>query len=378
MAAAVGAPEFLNRISERELLDTLLTGVRSGHSAAVVLRGEAGVGKTALLRYCAQQASGLRVAEIAGAEAEMELPFAGLHRLCAPMLARLEALPEPQRDALRVAFGLSSGVTPDRFLLAVAVLSLLSAVAEDRPLLCLVDDAQWLDGASAQVLGFVSRRLLAESVAIVFAVREPAAKPEFSGLPELPLAGLEDEDARALLARAIPVRLDDRVRDRIIAETGGNPLGLLELPRGRSTAELAGGFELPAARDLPARIEDNYLRRIRALPEATQRLLLLAAADPVGDATLLWRAARTLGIDASALGPAQSADLLNIGSRVQFRHPLVRSAAYRAAPLDDRRSAHAALANVTEPELDADRRAWHRALATAEADEDVATELEHS
>ena len=369
---------FLGRASEREVLDRLLANVRGGQSAVLVIRGEAGVGKTALLRYAARQASGFRVTQIAGVEAEMELPFAGVHQLCAPMVARRDALPEPQRDALSVALGLSAGAAPDRFLVALAVLSLLSAVAEERPLLCFADDAQWLDGASGQVLGFVARRLLAESVAIVFAVRDPGDKHAFEGLPELPLGGLAEDDARALLARAIPGRLDDRVRDRIVAETHGNPLALLELPRAMSAAELAGGFELPGTGDLQGQIEDHYLRRVGALPEATQRLMLLAAADPVGDATLLWRAAQTLGIGTSALAPAQGGELLEIGARVRFRHPLVRSAAYRAASLGDRQRAHEALAEVSDPVLDADRRAWHRALAAPGLDEDVAAELEHS
>lgn len=376
--AASGPPAFLGRASERQALDRLLEGVRGGQSAVLVIHGEAGVGKTALLHYCARQASGLRVAKIAGVEAEMELPFAALHQLCAPMLARRAALPEPQRDALSVALGLSSGDTPDRFLVALGVLSLLSAVAEERPLLVLVDESQWLDAASGQVLGVVARRLLAESVAIVLAVRQPGDTHEFEGLPELALGGLDREDARTLLARAIPGRLDDRVRDRIIAETRGNPLALLELPRGASRAELAGGFELPAAGDLPGHIEDHYLRRLGALPEATQRLMLLAAADPAGDATLLWRAAQTLRIDTSALAPAQGAELLDIGAAVRFRHPLVRSAAYRAASPGARQAVHEALAEVSDPEIDADRRAWHRALAAAGPDDDVAAELEHS
>jgi DNA-binding CsgD family transcriptional regulator len=371
-------PVFIGRTSERQVLDRLLENVRGGQSAVLIIRGEAGVGKTALLRYCARQASGFRVAQIAGVEAEMELPFAGLHQLCAPMRARVDALPEPQRDALSVGLGLSSGNAPDRFLVGLAVLSLLSAVADERPLVCFVDDAHWLDGASSRVLGFVARRLLAESVAIVFAAREPGSKPELEGLPELPLGGLDDEGARALLARAIPGRLDDRVRDRIVAETGGNPLALLELPRGMSAAELAGGFELPAAADLPGHIEDHYLRRVGALPEATQRLMLLAAADPVGDATVVWRAAQTLGIGTSALAPAKGGELLEIGARVRFRHPLVRSAAYRAASPDDRQRVHEALAEASDPEADADRRAWHRALAAAGLDESVADELEHS
>ena len=375
---AARRPVLLGRASERQRLDRLLENVRGGQSAVLVIRGEPGVGKTTLLRYGARQAAGFRVEQIAGIEAEMELPFAGLHQLCPPMIARLDVLPEPQRDALGVALGLSSGAAPDRFLVALAVLSLLSALAEERPLLCLVDDAQWLDGASGQVLGFVARRLLAESVGILVAVREPDGEPAFEGLPELPLEGLGDEGARALLARAVPGRLDDRVRDRIVAETRGNPLALLELPRGMSAAELAGGFDLPAPRDLLGHLEDHYLRRVRALPETTQQLLLLAAAEPVGEPTMLWRAAERLGIGASAFAPAEDGELLEVGELVRFRHPLVRSAAYRAASPEDRKLIHEALAKASDPEIDADRRAWHRALASAEPDEDVAAELEHS
>jgi DNA-binding CsgD family transcriptional regulator len=369
---------FLGRASEREVLDGLLENVRGGQSAVVVIRGDAGIGKTAMLRYASRQASGFRIEKIAGVEAEMELPFAGLHQLCARMLDRLDGLPEPQRDALRVALGLSSGAAPDRFLVGLAVLSLLSAVAEERPLLCLVDDAQWLDAASGEVLGFVGRRLVAESVAIVFAVRQPGHRRDFDGLPELQLGGLDEQDARTLLTSAVPGRLDDGVRNRIVAEIRGNPLALLELPRSMSAAELAGGFELPAAGDLPSHIENHYLRRVDALPDATQRLLLLAAAEPVGDPTLLWRAAQKLRIATSALAPAEAADLLEIGGRVRFRHPLVRSAVYQAAPLGDRQRVHDALAEVSDAEADADRRAWHRALAATALDEDVAAELEHS
>jgi DNA-binding CsgD family transcriptional regulator len=368
--------DLLGRTSERDLIDQLLADLHQGQSCVLVVCGDAGIGKTALLRYAASEASGFRVVRIGGVEAEMELPFAGVHQLCAPFASRLTALPEHQRTALAVALGLTSGDPPDRFLVALAVLSLLSAIAEDRPLLCLVDDAQWLDGPSNQVLGFVARRLLSESVAIVFAIREPSSRREFEGLPLLRLGGLEEDDARALLASALPGRLDDRVRDRIVAETRGNPLALLELPRSMSAAELAGGFELPTARDLPAHIENHYLRRARALPEATQRLLLLAAADPAGDATLLWRAAPRLGLGMSTLDPAEEAELLEIGERVRFRHPLVRSAVYRAGSLAERRRVHGALAEVSDPELDLDRRAWHRALAAAGPDEDVAAELE--
>src|SRR3954447_14491300 len=279
------ASGFLDRTSEREVLDRLLARAREGHSAVLVIRGEAGIGKTALLRYAARHASGFRVAQVNGVQAEMELPFAGIHQLCAPLLDQLGALPQPQQDALNVALGLASGDVPDRFLVGLAVLGLLSAASEERPLLCLVEDSQWLDDASGLILGFIARRLLAESVAIVVAVREPNARHDFDGLPELLLRGLGEEDAHTLLMRAVPGRLDDRVRDRIVAETRGNPLALLDLPRSMSAAELAGGFELLVATDLPRPLEDHYLLRARELPEPTQRLLLLAAAEPIGDAT---------------------------------------------------------------------------------------------
>ena len=378
MAATTLASEFLNRNSEREHLHTLLTDVREGHSAALVLRGEAGVGKTALLRNAARHAFGFRAAQVTGVEAEMELAFAGLHQLCAPLLDRTDALPAPQQEALRVALGVATGNPPDPFLISLATLSLLSAVAEDRPLLCVVDDAQWLDDASAQILAFVARRLVAESIAMVFAVREPAASRHFDGLPQLRMEGLDEDAAQALLSRAIPGRIDAGVRDRIVAEARGNPLALLELPRGMSGVDLAGGFEVPAVADLPGHLESHYLGRSKALPEATQRLLLLAAADPVGDAALVWRAAGYLGIGAVVLRPAEDAGLLMVGARVRFRHPLVRSAVYRAASSADRRAVHRALAEATDGHSDADRRAWHRAAAAEGLDEDVASELERS
>ena len=376
--AAARPPGFLGRTSERDAIDRLLADVRGGQSAVLAIRGEAGIGKTALLQYVARQASGLRVERVTGVEAEMELPYAGIHQLCAPMLPRLDALPQPQQDGLRVALGLAAGQVPERFLVGLAVLGLLSAEAEERPLVCLVDDAQWLDAASGLILGFVARRLLAESVAIVVAVREPTARHDFDGLPDLLLRGLPDEDARTLLKRAVPGPLDDRIRDRIVAETRGNPLALLDLPRSMSAADLAGGFELLAATDLPRHLEDHYLERADALPEPTQRLLLLAAAEPMGDAALVWRAAHRLGIEKSALGPAEDAQLVEIGARVRFRHPLVRSAAYRAAIASERRAVHEALAEVTDPDTDPDRRAWHRAHATVAVDEAVAGELERS
>jgi DNA-binding CsgD family transcriptional regulator len=373
--AASRPPAFRDRTSEREALDRLLETARSGRSSVVVLRGEAGVGKTVLLRYAARRASGFRLAEIAGVEAERELPYAGLHQLCGPMLTALDAIPEHQQAALSVALGLSAGAAPDRFLVALATLGLLSSTAGDKPLLAIVDDAQWLDHATRQVLGFVARRLLAEPVGMIFAVRDDAAATDLSGLPELGLRGLGDDDARALLASVVPGPLDDRVRDRIVAETRGNPLALLELPRGINAADLGGGFALPDAITLPRQLEDHYARRLAALPEATRRLMLVAAADPVGDAALLWRAARTLRIEAGAAAPAAKDGLLEVGAAVRFRHPLVRSAVYRAASDADRRAAHAALEAVTDPEADPDRRAWHRAHAATAPDDDVALEL---
>jgi DNA-binding CsgD family transcriptional regulator len=386
MVASVSVPRmaarlasgFLDRASEREVLGRVLAHAREDQSTVLVIRGEAGIGKTALLRYAARQASGFRVAQVTGVEAEMELPYAGIHQVCAPMLDELDALPQPQQDALNVALGLSSGEIPDRFLVGVAVLGLLSVAAEKRPLLCLVEDAQWLDAASGLILGFVARRLLAESVAIVVAVREPNTRHDFDGLPELVLRGLAEEDAHTLLMRAVPGRLDDRVRDRIIAETRGNPLALLDLPRSMSAEALAGGFEPLSATDLPRQLEDHYRQRAGELPEATQRLLLLAAAEPMGDATLVWQAAHRLGIDRSSLAPAEDAQLVEIGARVRFRHPLVRSAVYRAAGLSERRAVHGALAEATDPDTDPDRRAWHRAHAAVGVDEDVAAELERS
>jgi DNA-binding CsgD family transcriptional regulator len=378
--AAERVPELRGRSSERALLDRLLEEARSGQSAVLVIRGEAGVGKTALLLHVTQQAqaSGFRVARIAGVESQMELAYAGLHQLCTPMLDRLDALPEPQHVALRVALGLSSGDPPDRFLVALATLGLVSAMAEEHRLLCVVDDLQWLDEATARALEFVARRLLAEPVALVFAVREPSGERQLVGLPDLPLRGLEDVDARALLETVIPGPIDERVRDRIVAETRGNPLALLELPRGRSPAELAGGFAIPAAGGLSGSIEDGFRRRLDALPADTRRLLQLAAADPVAEPLLVWRAAQQLGIDPQAATPAVDAGLFEIGAQVRFRHPLMQSAAYRSASPGERHALHAALAEATDPEFDPDRRAWHRAQASPGPDEEVAEELERS
>src|SRR3954469_581553 len=369
---------FVGRTSECRRLDGMLAQARDGRSAVLVIRGEPGIGKSALLRYAARQASGLRIAQVEGVEAEMELPFAAIHQLCAPMLGRLEVLAEPQQNSLRVALGIAPRDAPDKLLVAVAGLNLLAATAEERPLLCLVDDAQWLDAASVQALGFVARRLLAEPMAMMFSLREPTVTRAFDGLAQLTLEGLEESDARALLSRAVPGRLDDRVRDRIIAETGGNPLALVELSQRMSAGERAGGFVPPAASDLPMQLEEEYVGRIAGLPGASQRLILLAAADPLGDASLLWRAAGRLSIDPGARAPAAQAGLLEIDDRVRFRHPLVRSAVYRATSMDERRRVHQALAEVSDPDADADRQAWHRALAAAGPDEAVAAALERS
>jgi DNA-binding CsgD family transcriptional regulator/tetratricopeptide (TPR) repeat protein len=373
-----GGPALRGRSRECESLDRLVADVRRGQSRVLVLRGEAGIGKTALLEYLVGSASGCRIARAAGVESEMELAFAGVHQLCSPFLSHLEALPGPQRDALGTAFGLRAGAAADRFMTGLAVLSLLSEAAEKRPLVCVVDDAQWLDLASAQVLGFVARRLLAESVAMVFAVRNPGEDQQLGSLPVMVVEGVSDAEARALLDSATLGRLDERVRDRLVAESNGNPLALLELPKRLTTAELAGGFRRLDPRPVTNLIEQHFLRRIRALPVETQRLLLAAAAEPVGDVTLLWRAAEVLGISADAAGPAVADGLINLGAGVRFRHPLARSAAYRAGSVRQRQEIHRALAEVTDPSADPDRQAWHRAHAALRPDETIAAELERS
>jgi hypothetical protein len=370
------AGELRGRRREWEVLDRLLLSVRAGESRVLVVRGEPGAGKTALLDHLSEHASGCRVAHAAGVESEMELVYAGLHQLLTPMLGSLERLPAPQASALRTAFGLGPGPAPDRFLVGLATLSLLADAASEHPLLCLVDDEQWLDQASAQVLGFVARRLAAESVGLVFAARLPG--DELAGLPKLVVEGLQEADGRALLDTVLTGPLDARVRDRIVAEARGNPLALLELPRGLTPAELAGGFALPDATPLSGRVEESFRRRLDELPADTRLLLLVAAADPVGDPVLLWRAAQRLGVGPQAATPAAEAGLLEIGARVLFRHPMVRSVAYRSASLQERQELHRALAEATDPKLDPDRRAWHWALAAPGPDEDVAAELERS
>jgi len=356
----------------------LLAAARRGESGALVLRGEAGMGKTALLDYAAGQGERCTVVRAVGVESEMELPFASLHQLCLPLLEGLAQLPPSQGDALRTAFGLGSSVRPDVFLVGLAVLTLLSDTAEGQPVICLVDDAQWLDRCSAQVLSFVARRLQAESVVVLFAEREQDQPTDLAGLPELVLQRLSDADAHELLASSIPGRFDERVRRRIIDEARGNPLALLELPRGVSSASLAGGFAVADSLPLVSRVEASFRRRVEQLPEETQRLLLLGAAEPTGDPMLLWQAAAVLGLPIEATAPAEADDLIAVGARVTFCHPLLRSAIYRAASADRRRTAHRALAESIDPERDPDRRAWHRAHAALAPDDDVALELELS
>ncbi|MEV6283104.1 AAA family ATPase [Kribbella sp. NPDC051770] len=368
---------LIGRRDECRALDVLLEGAKAGHSAALVVRGEAGIGKSELLRYVAERTPEDRLVRAAGVQSEMELSYAGLQQLCSALLGGLDHLPGPQRDALATAFGLREGPAPDRFLVGLAVLSLLADAGGNQPLVCLVDDAQWLDRASALTLAFVARRLLAESVVLMFAVREPTPDETLTGLPSLLVEGLRDRDARTLLDSAVAGPLDQRVRDRIVAESRGNPLALLELPREWTAAELAGGFGEPDARPVPSQLEREFLRRVAAYPEQTRRLMLTAAAEPAGDVRVLRRAAERLGIDVEAAS-ADAAELLTLGTRVHFRHPLVRSAVYRAASQAERQQAHRALAESLDAASDPDRRAWHRAQAAGGADEEVAAELERS
>ncbi|EOD69821.1 AAA family ATPase, partial [Amycolatopsis vancoresmycina] len=396
----MSGPELLGRGEELAALDGVLAAARAGHSRVLVLRGEAGIGKTALLEHLAGRADGCRIARTAGVEAERELPYAGLQQLCAPFLDRLgplpapveergaqllqpgvgqlRPLPAPQRAALGTAFGLAAGDPPDRFLVGLAVLTLLGGIAEERPLLCLVDDAQWLDRVSVQTLAFVARRLLAEPIALVVAVREPDDGSGLAGLPELTLRGLGEAAANALLDSALKGPLDARVRDRIVAETHGNPLALVELPRFWTAAERTDGLVRPDGDALADRLERCFRQQLAPLPSHTRKLLLVAAAEPLGDATLLWRAAGALGLGADPAAAAEATGLIEFGPRIRFRHPLVRSAVYRSAEARDRREVHRVLAEVTDAAVDPDRRAWHRAQATVTPDEAVAAELADS
>jgi DNA-binding CsgD family transcriptional regulator len=369
---------LLGRRSEREALDRLLSDALAGQSRVTVLRGEAGVGKSALLSYLSEQVAGWHVITAVGVESEMELAYSGLHQLCRPILGHLDRLPVPQRQALATVFGQSAGSPPDRFLVGLAALTLFADAAEQQPLLCIVDDAQWFDHASAQILAFVGRRLFAERIALVCAARTGTGDEILAGLSELSIQGLNDSDARALLLDNVYGPLDAAVCDQIVSESHGNPLALLELPRSWNVAELAGGFGLPSSQPVVGKIEQSYAARLHLLPAQTRLLVLAAAAEPLGDPVLLHRAAGTLGVHMAAADPAVDAGLLRIAGRVEFAHPLVRSAVYRSAAAEDRHRVHDALAEATDPETDPDRRAWHRARATPEPGEEVAAELERS
>ncbi len=363
---------MLGREQECRILDDLLAGAQAGRSGVLVLRGEAGIGKTALLDHLHEHSTAGNVVRVAGVESEMELPFAGLHQLCGQLP---DHLLEPRHAVLRTAFGLDTGPLPDRFQVGIAMLDLLAEASEDQPLICLIDDAQWLDRVSAQALAFVARRLVAERLVLVFAVRDDEETHDLTGLPELAVRGLGYDDSRALLETVVSGLVDEHVRDRFVTETRGNPLALIELPRALS-GQLAGGFGLSGSGSLPRQIEDGFLRRLRTLPPETQLVLLAAAAEPVGDPTLLWRAAERLGIELGAALAAESEGMIDIGAWVRFRHPLLRSAIYRAATAEDRCRVHGALADATDAGRDPDRRAWHRAYATVGLDETVAVELE--
>lgn len=370
-------PDLVGRHHERVILDDLLTSVRTRGATVRVLRGESGVGKSALLGFLAAQASGLTVTRTQGVEADMELAYAGLQQLCTPFAAAIDDLPAPQRQALRVAFGLSVGEPPDRFLVGLAVLNLIARPAETRPVLVIVDDAQWLDRMSLLTLEFIARRLLAEPIAVVFAVRDPDGESTLLGLPELRVDGLDDDAAGELLDATIEGRLEDPVRDRLVAETRGNPLALLELYRGRRAAELAYGPEVVDPMPVASRIEKDFARRLNSLPAQTRLLLLIAAAEPIGDARLLMRAAEVLGITPDAT-PAKVAGLVDFGGSLRFRHPLARSAVYRTAEPEERLDVHRALASATDPVLEPDRRAWHTAQACHGPDEQAAAGLEQA
>jgi DNA-binding CsgD family transcriptional regulator len=374
--AAAPTRGLVGRRREQRAINQLLQAARDGAGGALVLHGDPGVGKTALLEYAQEAGDEFQVARTSGVEGEMDLPFAGVQQLCSPFLGLTDRLPQPQRHALDVAFRLDTGPTPDPFFVGLAVLGLLSRAAEDRPLLIVVDDAHWLDQASARAVAFLARRLLVENIAVVLAARQ--MDTSLKGLPELQIKPLGDRDARALLEASLPARLDERVLERIVIEACGNPLALLELPRGLTSAQIAGGFGLPAAVPLPAAIEESFTRQLASLPYEARRLLLVAAADPLGDPALIGRAAKQLEIPESATELVKAEGLLQIGARAVFRHPLLRSAIYRSARGDERRDAHRALAQATDSQIDADYRAWHRAQAASTPDEEIAAELERS
>ncbi|SER26648.1 regulatory protein, luxR family [Lentzea albida] len=352
---------MIGRAGETRRVGELVGHARQSRGGALVLTGEAGIGKSALLEHAVGAASGFEVLRATGSEFEQELPYSALHQLCVPVLGHLDALPAPRREALRIAFGLAGG-TPRPFQVGLAVLDLLTSVR--RPVLCVVDDAQWLDAASSQAMAFLARRAGADAVAVLLAVRTPSTVDALSSLPRLHVGGLGDRDAKALLAARHPFPLDDRVRDRLVAEANGNPLALLELP-------LAGGFAVPDS--VPSRVEEGFRARLAGLPDDARLLLTIASADPTGDPGLLWPAAEALGVGGAV---DDAAGLAEFGARIRFCHPLARSAVYRAASGGERRAVHAALADATDALTAPDRRAWHRAQACAGPDDTVAADLE--
>jgi DNA-binding CsgD family transcriptional regulator len=375
---AGATPALLGRDEERQMLFGLLQRARDGRGGAIVVRGEPGIGKSALASDLADQALDFRVHRIAGVESEMELPYAGLQQLCEPLADGLAGLPTTYRAALDTALGRAVGSPPERFLVGMAVLELVAAVSDRLPLMWLVDDAHWLDRSSTQAIEFVGRRLHNERAVLVIAARDGEEDADLVGIPELRLQGLSATDSGALFDSVVTGPTDPVVRNRIIAETHGNPLALLELPRAWTTAELVEGLAGSDGVSLRGRLELAFAKRVSALPLDTKILLTLAAAEPKGDPALLWAAAERLGLDWSAAAPAECAGLIELGRHVWFRHPLVRAAAYRDAPIRKRLEVHRALAEVTDPIRDPDRRAWHRASSTVSPDEDIAIELERS
>jgi len=369
---------LIGREWECQQLSHLLALVRGGESQTLVLRGEPGIGKTALLDFVRQQSKASLVLESAGTESEMELAYAGLHQLCIPLLPYLDLIPAPQRDALDTVFGAAAGTTPDPFLVGLAVLSLLAESAQLQPVVCIVDDAQWLDQASRHTIAFVARRLRAEAVGVLFAEREPASDPDLRTLPQLTINGLTDKHAATLVSSVLPGPLDERVRDRVVAETRGNPLAVMQFARGLTAEQAAGGFGLSGVSALTTQIEESFRRRLLPLPASTRRLLLVAAAEPGQDAVLIWRAAAQLGVTMRDAEPAIADGYIQLAGLVRFCHPLARSTVYKAASADERRATHRALADATDPTTDPERRAWHRAQATPGLDEDVAAELQRS
>jgi DNA-binding CsgD family transcriptional regulator len=367
-------PALYGRQAECEALAELVDGARHGTSSVLVLRGEAGTGKTVLAGYAAGLARDLRVVQATGTESETGLEYAGLHQLCGGVLGLLDRLPVPQCTALEVVFGLRAGPAPDRLMVSMALLRLLGEAAAERPLVCVIDDAQWLDRASRQAVAFAARRLPAESTLVIFTLREP--HQDLAGLPEMVLGGLPDADARHLLGSVVRWPLDERVREQVLTETRGNPRALVELLRGLPPARLAGGFGLPGA--LVPGIPGSLPDQLRALPAQGRLLLLAAAAEPTGDPALLQRAARRLGIAAEAELPVAETGLVTLGTRVVFADPVVRSAIYHSAPVHDRRAAHHALAQAVHPQAEPDRRAWHQSQALGEPEEEAAAELERT